>query len=143
MLAATQTSRSFGGRVFQHAGTLRELPRIPKRRSSRWRESLYSPTPIGRCAPEGGCHIVGYYVSYVRTCRLVALMYIRQPLRHQGGAKRRAGAWVLWELRPYERSRFAEHIRKVEELCYRGVVPAPPEVVMAAPHTLLSNASIA
>src|SRR5919112_2338023 len=40
---------------------LTELPRIPKRRSSRWRESLYSPTPIGCCAPEGGCPIVGYY----------------------------------------------------------------------------------
>ncbi len=27
------------------------------------------------------------------------------------------------ELRPYERSRFAEHIRKVEELCYGVLCP--------------------
>src|SRR5215207_2983757 len=32
-----------------------ELRRIPKRRSSRWRESLYSPTPIGPAAPEEEC----------------------------------------------------------------------------------------
>ena len=30
-------------------------------------------------------------------------------LRHRGGAERRAGAWVPWELRPYDRSRCAEH----------------------------------
>jgi hypothetical protein len=32
-----------------------ELLRTPLRRSSRWRESLYSPTPIGPGAPEEGC----------------------------------------------------------------------------------------
>jgi len=50
---------------------------MPKRRSSRWRESLYSPTPIGRCAPDGGCHIAGYYVSYVQ------LMQARGPSVHK------------------------------------------------------------
>jgi hypothetical protein len=28
-------------------------------------------------------------------------------------------------------------------LSYRGVVPAPPEIVMVAPQTFLSNASMA
>jgi hypothetical protein len=51
--------------------------------------------------------------------------------------------WEWGELRPYEISRFAEHIGKVEELCYRGVVPAPPEVIMLSPQTLMSNASMA
>ena len=31
--------------------------------------------------------------------------------------------WEVWELRPYERSRFAEHIGKVEELCYGVLCP--------------------
>src|SRR5215217_8678431 len=65
-----------------------QLPRIPKRRSSRWRESLYSPTPIGPGPPARDAHNAGYYVSYVQFGRLVVLVYIRQPLQHRGGAKR-------------------------------------------------------
>ena len=47
--------------------------------------------------------------------------------------------WVWWELRPYERSRCAEH----EEVVAEQEVPAPPGVVMLAPQTLLRNASMA
>jgi hypothetical protein len=63
------------------------------------------------------------------------------PYSAKGKAKGRSAVpWEVWELRPYERSRCAEHIGKVEELYYRGVVPAPPEVVMLAPKMLMSNA---
>jgi len=49
-----------------------------------------------------------------------------------------------WKLRPYERSWWAEHVvGNRTELPYRGVVHAPPEVVMLAPQTLLRNASMA
>jgi hypothetical protein len=66
------------------------------------------------------------------------------PFSAKGNAKGRSPVpWEVWEPRPYEISRFAEHIGKVEELCYRGDVPAPPEVVMLSPQTLMSNASMA
>src|SRR5215211_8380456 len=44
-----------------------------------------------------------------------------------------------WELRPYERSRWAEH----GKLCHRAIrgVPAPPGIVMVAPPTTQRNAS--
>jgi hypothetical protein len=58
-----------------------------------------SPAPIGQDRRTGDAQIVGYYVSYVQLCRLVALVYIRQPLRHRSRAKRRAGA-LSWEPRP-------------------------------------------
>jgi hypothetical protein len=75
---------------------------------------------------------------------LVLVAYIRQPMRHWDGAKRRAGAKWSRKLRPYDRSRCAEHVGKSRtELAYRGGVPAPPEVVMVAPPTLLSDASMA
>jgi hypothetical protein len=48
---------------------------------------------------------------------------------------------MLWELRPYERSRCVEHGVSGNSALGRGV-PAPPEVVMVAAHTLLSNASM-
>ena len=44
---------------------------------------------------------------------------------------------VAWELRPYERSRCAEHN---EEGVLYGVVPVPPGVVMLASPTLLRKA---
>ena len=47
------------------------------------------------------------------------------PYSAKGKAKGRSPVpWEVWELRPYERSRCAEHIGKVEELCY--VVLCPP-----------------
>ncbi len=44
-------------------------------------------------------------------------------LRHGGGPKRRAGAWVPWELRPYQRSRCAEHEEVVGVLWERVCPP--------------------
>jgi hypothetical protein len=41
------------------------------------------------------------------------------------GAKRRAGAWVPWELRPYERSRCAEH--KEVDVCLGKRCARPTE----------------
>src|SRR5215216_7658115 len=38
-----------------------ELLRTPLWRSSRWRESLHSSTPVGPGASDEGCSIVGYY----------------------------------------------------------------------------------
>jgi hypothetical protein len=48
---------------------------------------------------------------------------VREGLGHRDGAKRRAGAGVHWELRPYERSRCTEHIgtlARVVEIEYRA-----------------------
>jgi hypothetical protein len=49
---------------------------------------------------------------------------------------------VAWELRPYERSRFAEHGVSGNSAWERSV-PAPPEVDMVAPQTILHNALLA
>jgi hypothetical protein len=46
--------------------------------------------------------------------------------------------WKLWELRPYERSRCAEHMGA---MCrYVRAVRAPPEIVMVAPPEVPRNA---
>jgi len=60
------------------------------------------------------------------------------PVQH--GEKRRAGAWVLRELRPYERSRWGEHnpFNKLDYLRAR-----PTGIVMLALQALLHNASMA
>jgi hypothetical protein len=47
-----------------------------------------------------------------------------------------------WELRPYERSRCAEHGVSVNSAWERSM-PAPPEVDMVSPQMLLRNASMA
>jgi hypothetical protein len=49
---------------------------------------------------------------------------------------------MLWALRPYERSRCAVHGVSANSV-WEWSVPAPPVVVMLAPLTLLSNASMA
>src|SRR5215208_6514203 len=65
-----------------------DLMRTPLWRSSRLRERSHRAAPTGCSISEGNAHIAGYYVSYVQVCRLVALVYIRQPLRYRGGAIR-------------------------------------------------------
>src|SRR5215216_5309743 len=60
-----------------------ELPRTPFGRSSRLRESLHSPTPIGPGAPDEGNSPTGYYAP---TTRIGA----EKALGHRGGAKPRA-----------------------------------------------------
>ena len=69
--------------------------------------------------------------------RLVALVYIRQPLQHRGGAKRRVGAKLDRRLRPYDGSRCAEHGGCS---CTWYGVRVPPGIVMVAPQTLLRKA---
>ncbi len=50
-----------------------------------------------RARPAGG-RIVGHRVSYVRLSTLVAVVYIRNTLRHRGVAKPgRAKGRVVWE----------------------------------------------
>ena len=48
----------------------------------------------------------------------------------------------LWELRPYERSRCAEHGGSYPK-CFGSGVPAPPGIDMVAPQALLHNALMA
>jgi len=59
---------------------LGELLRTPLLRSSRWRESLHSRTPIGTGAPDEGCSIVGYYAP-------AAGKGAEEGLGHRDGAK--------------------------------------------------------
>jgi len=87
-----------------------ELRRIPKRRSSRWRESLYSLTLIGRCTPEGGCYSVRYYVSSVQTWQARGPSVHKTSPAASGRGRAKGRSQGAWELRPYERSRCVEHV---------------------------------
>jgi len=59
------------------------------------------------------------------------------PIGHKGKAKGLSP--VAWELRPYERSRCAEHMGDVAGVL-RTAVPAPLEVGMVAPIVVPRNA---
>src|SRR5215213_5218920 len=144
MASSFRTRLSSGGPTFSTgcmvppSALRRELPRMPKRRSSRWRESLYSPTPIGPGPPARDAHNAGYYVSYVQFGRLVVLVYIRQPLQHRGGAKREGPEPSRLEAPTHDRSRCAEH----GESCHSalGGVRAPPGILIVAPPEIPRNA---
>src|SRR5215208_5059236 len=101
---------------------------MPKRRSSRWRESLYSPTPIVPGTPEEGCSYRRYYVSYVQVWQALGLsVHKASPAAlGWGRAKGRSppARWEWWEIRPYERSRCDEHAEKLQG-CRIGVLCPP------------------
>src|SRR5215208_5684339 len=107
-----------------------QLPRTPLWRSSRRRESLHSPAPIGPGTPKRGCSYRRVFLMY-RTRGYDPLVHKKNPGRRmRGGTKTdqglyrswwhhprsrathnrangRAGARYPWKLRPYERSRCA------------------------------------
>ena len=89
--------------------------------------------PIGPGRRRRDAHIVGYYAPAAGT-------RAEESLGHRDGAKRRAGAWVSWELLPYERNRCAEHGVTIGKSALERSVPAPPGVVMVAPPEISRNA---
>jgi hypothetical protein len=69
--------------------------------------------------------------------------HLRSRATQRGRKVKGRSPLAMGKLRPYERSRCAEHISQSGRVVSRSVVHAPPEVVMLSPQTLLSNASMA
>ena len=80
-----------------------------------------SPHPDRARYPRSGMLILsGIMFLMYRTDRLVALVYIRQPLRHRGGAKRRVEAWLVEAPTLLREAGATSTLRNVTRLCVKS-----------------------
>ena len=63
------------------------------------------PICKSQCAPR-----IQYKGQQALMYRLVAALYVRRPLQHRGEARPKGRSLVGRKLRPYDRSRCAEHV---------------------------------